>query len=152
MRCKEVRELIVDGNMSAPAQAHLAICEGCRALARDAGVLDAAFKLLAEDAIPEPSWGFAGRVLARLNESPARLFDPLEVIGRRAVYAAGVLAMTVMMVLVLSKSGPVRGTQGTFSLRQSEHSYSAEVLLAGGVDVSEEANVLPVALNGGDLR
>jgi len=152
MRCKEVREWIVDGNLSAPAQAHLATCAECQSFARDAGVLNTAFEFLAEDAIPEPSWGFAGRVLARLNESPARLFDPLEVIGRRAVYAAGLLAMTIVMVLALSKSGPVRGTQGTFSLKGSESSYTAEVLLAGGVDVSEEANVLPVNLNGGDLR
>lgn len=154
MRCKEVQESIVDGNPSAPAHEHLAACLECQALARDAEALQAGLKLLANDhdTLPEPSWGFAGRVLARLDESPARLFEPLEVIGRRAVYAAGLLAMTVMMVLALSKSGPVRGSQETFSLTRAESSDTAEVLLAGGVDEYEELNVLPVNLNGGDSR
>jgi hypothetical protein len=81
------------------------------------------------------------------------MLEPLEIIGRRAVLAAGALAMTVMMALALSSSGPLRGERsGAFSLSRAEATESAETLLAGGVDENEEINLLPVSLNGGDSR
>ena len=153
MRCNEVQELIFGGSLTAPAQSHLDACPQCRALAREAESLDAGFALLAQDAVPEPSWGFASRVLRGLGEAPARMLEPLEIIGRRAVLAAGALAMTVMMALALSSSGPLRGERtGTFALSSVESTETAETLLAGGVDENEEINLLPVSLNGGDSR
>ena len=105
MNCKEVQDGIVDGNMSPLAHAHLAECTSCQAVAHDAEALHAGLKLLAADAPPEASWGFAGRVLARLDEKPTRFFEPLEVIGRRAVFAAGALAMTLLMLAGFSIGG-----------------------------------------------
>ena len=90
-------------------------------------------------------------MLRGLGEAPARMLEPLEIIGRRAVLAAGALAMTVMMALALSSSGPLRGERsGAFSLSRAEATESAETLLAGGVDENEEINLLPVSLNGGE--
>lgn len=153
MRCNEVQELMVAGSLNGPAQEHLAACPQCRSFARDAESLDAGFALLAQDAAPEPSWGFAARVLRGLDETPARMFEPLEFIGRRAVLAAGALAMTVMMALALSSSGPLRGERpGTFALSSVESTETAETLLAGGVDENEEISLLPVSMNGGDSR
>jgi hypothetical protein len=153
MRCNDVHELIFGGSLTAPAQEHLDACPQCRALAREAESLNAGFALLAQDAVPEPSWGFASRVLRGLNEAPSRMLEPLEIIGRRAVLVAGALAMTVMMALALSSSGPLRGERtGTFALSSVESTETAETLLAGGVDENEEINLLPVNVNGGDSR
>ena len=155
MRCNEVHELIVAGSLTAPAQEHLDACPQCQSFARDEESLRAGFELLAKNEVPEPSWGFAARVLRGLDAAPARMFEPLEIIGRRAVLAAGALAMTVMMALALalSSSGPPReGRQGAFSLSRAESTETAETLLAGGVDENEEINLMPVSVNGGDSR
>ena len=153
MRCNEVHELIVAGSLTAPAQAHLDACPPCQSFARDEESLRAGFELLAKNEVPEPSWGFAARVLRGLDAAPARMFEPLEIIGRRAVLAAGALAMTVMMALALSSSGPLReGRQGAFSLTRGESAETVEILLAGGVDENEEINLMPVSVNGGDSR
>ncbi|MBI4164758.1 MAG: hypothetical protein HY508_03370 [Acidobacteria bacterium] len=151
MRCKDVQENIIEGSLDQLAREHLAACARCQSFARDAETVQAGFELLATDVVPEPSWGFAARVLRGLDESPARVFGSLETIGRRAVLAAGVVAMTVMMVLALSSTGPVRGRgQGSFSLARADSSESLETLLAGGVDEYEEINLLPVSAMGGE--
>lgn len=153
MNCKEVQDGIVDGNLSALAHAHLADCPECQAVARDAEALTAGLKLLAADAPPEPSWGFAGRVLARLDETPSRFFEPFEVIGRRAVFAAGALAMTLLMLAVFSIGGTLGGDAGgSLALTRNGASDTADVLLAGGVDEYEELNVIAELVNGGDPR
>jgi len=153
MRCNEVHELIVAGSLTALAQEHLDACPQCQSFARDEESLRAGFELLAKNEVPEPSGGFAARVLRGLDEAPARMFEPLEIIGRRAVLAAGALAMTVMMALALSSSGPLReGRQGAFSLTRGESAETVEILLAGGVDENEEINLMPVSVNGGDSR
>jgi hypothetical protein len=153
MRCKDVQEIIIEGALGQSAREHLAACPQCQSFARDAESVQAGFELLARDVVPEPSWGFAARVLRSLDESPARVWESLETIGRRAVYFAGAVAMTVMMVLALSNSGPVRGrSQGTFSLSRADSSESAETLLAGGVDENDDINLLPVSTAGGESR
>lgn len=153
MRCEKIQQNIIEESLDRAAREHLAVCPQCQSFARETESLQAGFKLLAQDSAPEPSWGFAARVLRRLEESPAALFEPLESIGRRAVYAAGAVAMTVMMALALSSSGPVREeNSGTFSLSHGENSETVETLLAGGVDENEEMNLLPVGMNEGDSR
>jgi hypothetical protein len=153
MRCKDVQEIIIEGALDRAAREHLAACPQCQSFARDTESVQAGLELLAQDVVPEPSWGFAARVLRGLDESPARVFEPLETIGRRAVYLAGAVAMTVMMVLALSSSGPLRGrSQGTFSLSRADSSESVETLLAGGVDENDEINLLPVSTMGGESR
>jgi hypothetical protein len=153
MQCNEVQDLIVAGTLNGSLQEHLETCAQCRAFARDAELFEAGLTLLAKEAAPDPSWGFSARVLRRLDESSSRVLEPFESIGRRAVLLAGALAMTVVMVMALSSSGPLRsGSQQAVSWTRGESTESAETLLAGGVEETEEINLLPVSVNGGDSR
>ena len=66
---------------------------------------------LAAQSGPEPSWGFATRLVRRLNDlqEGVRGTDFLEQVGRRVVYAAGLLTLLILLALVLPSSGPLRG-------------------------------------------
>ena len=150
MRCQEVQDHIIGGTLDASAREHLAACPNCASFAVENTKLAEAFAALAKVEAPEPSWGFADRVLRRLDESPAGFFEPLEVIGRRAVYAAGLVAMTVVMLLTLSSNATLSESAERF--RGGDSVESAEILLAGGVDEVEEVNVLPENWNGGNSR
>lgn len=152
MRCNEAQERLVEGSTDAPVGEHLAGCAECRSFAGSVESLQTGFKLLAQEATPEPSIGFAARVLRHLEESPKFVFEPLEVIGRRAVFAAGAVAMTIMMALALSSSGPIRGTGSAFSMVQGDSSETVETFLAGGVEENEEMSVLPLSVNGAESR
>ncbi len=69
------------------------------------------FRLLAQDAVPEPSWGFSERVARRLNESAQAergAADLIERAGRRVVWATLALTLTAVLALVVPSSGPVR--------------------------------------------
>ncbi len=151
MRCKDIQEDIIEGALDSAAREHLAACAECRSFACAYEDLRAGLTFLASEAAPEPSWGFTDRVLRRLDEVPARVFEPLELIGRRAVYAAGAFAMTVMLALAISSPGPLRGGE-TFSLARAESPDTVETLLAGGVEENEELSLLPVATNGAEPR
>lgn len=153
MRCQDIQENIIEGTMDAAASEHAASCAECRSFASAHEKLRAGLALLARDATPEPSWGFAQRVVRRLGEVPASVFEPLELIGRRAVLAAGALAMTVMLALAISSSSPLRdGGSSGLSFARADASESVETLLAGGVEENEEMSLLPVSLNGAEPR
>lgn len=69
------------------------------------------FRLLAQDAGPEPSWGFSGRVVRRLNElaeAERGAAALIERAGRRVVWATLALTLTAVLALVVPSSGPVR--------------------------------------------
>ncbi|MBZ5515858.1 MAG: hypothetical protein LAN62_13640 [Acidobacteriia bacterium] len=114
MRCKDARAILI-GNEADKASAalleHVAACPSCQAYARDAEGLRGGFRAFAREAVPEPSWGFAARVLRRLDEleERGRRANFLELVGRRVVYAAGVLTLLLILALVLPASGPLRG-------------------------------------------
>ena len=67
MRCDDVQEKIVDGQPEALIREHLAACAECRAFARDWQQLQAGLRSLSGETAPEPSWGFAARVLRRID-------------------------------------------------------------------------------------
>ena len=152
MRCNDVQGRLMEGTMDAPANEHLAACPECRSFAGRVESLQTGFKFLAQEVAPEPSFGFAARVLRRLEDSPKSIFGPLEVIGRRAVLAAGAVAMTVMLALAISSSSPLRGGGEAFSFARADSSETLETLLAGGVEENEEMSLLPVSVNGADPR
>jgi anti-sigma factor RsiW len=132
----------------AAVREHLAGCPACGALAREYGLLRAGFRALAAEPGPEPSWGFAVRVLRRLEESPEEEgAEFLERAGRRVVYATCILALTLLLALVLPSSGPVRGPTTTdLYLAQSEEltAMSSPIFLGelpngnGGTPVAPE--------------
>lgn len=111
MRCEEVRFRFEETSpeaLSEEVREHLAQCADCRAYARDWRLARAGFLALAGEAVPDPSLGFATRVLRRLEESlePAQF---LELAGRRMVYAGLLLALMLLLALALPASGPLRG-------------------------------------------
>ncbi len=116
MRCKETREVLEEARtkeeLCSPAREHLASCPGCQAYAREWRLMGMGFRALAEERVPEPSVGFAARVLRRLGETmqPAGFgAEFLELVGRRVVFACLLLTLTFLMALVLPSSGPLRG-------------------------------------------
>jgi len=114
MRCKDVQTMLIEnggGERPAALREHMAICASCQAYANDLESLQAGFRALAALSVPEPSWGFAARLVRRLNdlEQGGRAADFLEQVGRRVVYAAGLLTLLLLLALVLPASGPLRG-------------------------------------------
>ena len=113
MRCEDARTILVEvegGERSAALREHVAVCPACRAYANDLEGLRIGFRALAAQSVPEPSWGFAARLVRRLDvEERSRGADFLEQVGRRVVYAAGLLTLLLLLALVLPASGPLRG-------------------------------------------
>lgn len=114
MRCEEVRKTLLEGwsqELEEPARTHLSTCTECRLYARDLGLLRGGFQALAQEPVPEPSWGFSQRLLRRLEEGAdaqnvAEEF--FERVGRRVVYVAGMLALVLLLVLGVAPSGPLQ--------------------------------------------
>jgi hypothetical protein len=130
MRCDEVRMMLGEvkgGELSDPVRRHLDGCRECTAWWREWRLVSAGFQALAAEPVPEPSWGFATRVVRRLEEGAETgwgVADFWERAGRRVVWATLVLTLTAILALVVPSSGPVRG--------QSEPDY----LLAAEPDVA----------------
>jgi len=149
MRCKEVQDRIVDGQWEAPVRTHLAACTACRAFAADWEQLEAALRGLGMETGPEPSWGFAARVLRRLEESSREELEFVERAGRRAVYAAGLVAFVIWLAVALPSPGPLRGpAPAELSPTHAQAARPAASVFASDVDEGEDLSPLPVALNG----
>jgi len=115
MRCEEFRETIEETprhEVSAALREHLGQCPACALYARDWQTVRAGLDLLAVEPEPEPMLGFAARVLRRLEESEtsslASREELLERAGRRMLYATSFLVLTLVLMLVLPTTGPVR--------------------------------------------
>jgi anti-sigma factor RsiW len=143
MRCEEVRNRLVEvwpQEAPEPVRGHLATCAKCRLYARDWERVRAGFAALAAEPAPEPSWGFKERVLRRLEEAPDTVGfaeEFFERAGRRVVYAAGVLALMLLLVMAVPSSGPLRGPTAA-------ELYAAEVEAAGGTNSLYAAEVFDV--------
>jgi hypothetical protein len=153
MRCEEVHRILLEDwpeEISATVREHLAGCPACGALARECGLVRAGFRALAAEPVPGPSWGFAARVLRRLEESPApEGLEFLERAGRRVVYASFALALTLLLALVLPSSGPLRGpTVADFYLAQQESVTIASDPILTGELAENDAFVRAEAANG----
>jgi hypothetical protein len=157
MRCEDVHRIIAEDwpeEIPAAVREHLAGCPGCGALAREYGLVRAGFRALAAEPVPEPSWGFAVRVLRRLEESPVPEGEEfLERVGKRVVYASFLLALTLLLALALPSSGPLRGpTAADFYLAQQESvTMGSDPILTGEL-VENDAFVRANSANGGVQR
>jgi hypothetical protein len=114
MRCKELRERLEDlwtGELSQEVREHLAGCPECQPYLRRAQLMRAGFQVVADEPAPDPSVGFAARVVRALREVPVPgvSVEFFERVGRRFVYATLFLTVLVLLALVLPSSGPVRG-------------------------------------------
>ncbi len=114
MNCDYLRERLDnlwEGAESAEVTRHLAECPSCAREYRDLRVVGAGFRLMKREAEPEPSIGFAERLVRQLGElskapSVAEFFERA---GRRFVYATVVLTFLALLAIVLPATGPVRG-------------------------------------------
>lgn len=116
MRCEEAREFLEElkvQELPAHLREHLSVCAQCAEYARGWPLVRAGFEALAAEPAPEPSLGFATRLLRRLGETAEELCSregALERAGRRMVYIALLATLTVLLALVLPSSGPFRET------------------------------------------
>jgi predicted anti-sigma-YlaC factor YlaD len=127
MRCSKIRQNLEAENQNAmppSAQEHLAACSECRSYAANLSRLTQGMKLLAEEPIAEPSIGFSGRVLRRLNRETGREF--LESVGRRVVYVTLLLVLFLLLAMILPSSGPVRRAPTLETYWPQEESVAAE--------------------------
>jgi anti-sigma factor RsiW len=113
MRCGKVRNRLLEAAgepFSAEITAHLAGCPSCAAYAHDWHGLQAGFRAMAAEPEPEPTIGFAARLVRRIQETAAdeRAFEVfVERAGRRFVSVALLAALLLVLALLIPRSGPV---------------------------------------------
>jgi len=114
MRCNDICERIdnlwEDGE-TAEVRQHLTQCPSCARYYRDLRLVRAGLHLWKCEEAPEPSLGFAQRLVRQLGElsKAPSVADFFERVGRRFVYATLALTFLVLLALALPPSGPVRG-------------------------------------------
>lgn len=114
MRCDDFRLMVEEtkaGVMPQALLAHLETCSECRAYAQDWAQVSKAFRAAATEPVPEPSFGFAARMLRRLDEPigvERAAMEFVERVGRRVTFATMLLATLTLLALGLPSTGPVR--------------------------------------------
>lgn len=120
---------------------HLGKCAECRSYAEDWGRVSEAFRAAAADPLPEPSFGFADRLLRRLASSSGAeraATEFVERVGRRVAFATMLLAMLMLLALGLPTSGPVREPAGAELMAQADQaSNSNGIVFADDTWVSQ---------------
>jgi predicted anti-sigma-YlaC factor YlaD len=156
MRCKELRERVDElwvGEFSPEVREHLVACPACKLYLRSAQLMRAGFQVLAEEPTPDPSVGFAARVVRALREVPV-LGVPeefLERIGRRFVYATLFLTLVVLLALILPASGPVRGPT-TAALLMAQPEVASVRFDPLGSDLQDSRDLPPAGSVSGDRK
>ena len=158
MRCDLVREgfdELWDGEARAEVRQHLTQCDACARYYRDLRLVRAGLRLWKSEEAPEPSVGFAERLIRQLGElskAPA-MTDFFEQVGRRFVYATLVLTFLALMALTLPATGPVRGlTVADIQIPTQEASLTnsdpiGETSLQESPDVTPEGVHAPTVTN-----
>jgi hypothetical protein len=150
MDCKEIRDLVSElwgDELPGEAREHLSKCAGCEVFWRDARLVQAGFRALAEEAVPEASLGFASRVVRRLQEweEKGARSEFFEAVGRRFVYATLALTLALLVSLALPTSGPVRGVAGADFLGLQSHNQAWQPDVIGG-DFGDSHDLIPERL------
>jgi anti-sigma factor RsiW len=125
MRCGKARRLMLEENAgrSMRLQEHLSTCAACAEYAQDWARLYSGMRLVAMQAAPEPSLGFASRVVRNLQEATGAERAGeflLERAGRRFVYAALLATLLLFAVLVVPRSSPVRSTPAAAEIEAAQ--------------------------------
>jgi anti-sigma factor RsiW len=114
MRCEHIRERLDslwEGEETAEVRRHLAACSACARAYRDLRLVRAGLRLWKREEAPEPTLGFAERLVRRLGElgQAPSVADFFEQVGRRFVYATLALTCLVLLAVALPSTGPIRG-------------------------------------------
>jgi hypothetical protein len=147
MDCKQIRDLVSElwgDELPGEAREHLSKCAGCEVFWRNARLVQAGFRALAEEAVPEASLGFASRVVRRLQEweEKGTRSEFFEAVGRRFVYATLALTLALLLSLALPTSGPVRGVAGADFLGLQSHNQAWQPDVIGG-DFGDSHDLIP---------
>src|SRR5579872_268326 len=113
MRCGKVQKGLLEASgepLAAEFAAHVEACPVCASYARDWRGLETGFRAVAAEPAPEPTLGFAVRLLRRLQdtaveERAVEMF--VERVGRRFVSVALLAALVLVLVLLVPQSGPI---------------------------------------------
>ena len=125
---------------------HLRECPGCARYYRDLRLVRSGLRLWRREAAPEPSLGFAERLvrqLGSLSKTPSVAYF-FERVGRRFVYATLVLTFLALLALALPRTGPVRGLTAAdiqISAQEASLAYSDPM---GETGVQESPVLAPV--------
>ena len=158
MRCEEVRTILEEApteGFSSPVREHLGVCRVCAAYARDWRLVSAGLSELSREPVPEAMWGFAARVVRRIEEAmaiPRPRPESVEQVGRRFVYATLMLTLVLLLGLLLPSSGPLRGPAADdyYLARPEAVSLRAEAAL--GEEFPDLQESLPLTFTGGRER
>jgi hypothetical protein len=147
MDCKEIRDLVAERwgeELPAEVREHLSKCAGCEVFWRNARFLQAGFRAWAAETPPEASFGFAARLVRRLQvwETTGARSEFFETVGRRFVYATLALTLALLLSLALPTSGPVRGVAGADFLGLQSHSQASQPDVVGG-DSGDTHDLIP---------
>jgi hypothetical protein len=111
--CDDVRDrldILWEAGQPAEVGQHLAECPACSGYYRDLQLLHSGFRMLQREKAPEPSLGFAERLVRQLGNMSGvpSVAEFCERVGRRFVYSTFVLTLLALLALALPSSGPVR--------------------------------------------
>jgi hypothetical protein len=156
MHCNELRERLDElwaGEHSAEVREHLTGCLACEGYLRKARLLRAGLLVLAEEPAPEPSVGFAARLVRALGKATEQgaAEEFLERVGRRFVYATSILTLIALLALILPSSGPVRGSATANLLVPQPEVVTAGLDPIGG-DLQDSQDLAPVDVSGEDTK
>ena len=149
MHCDDIRERIDnlwEGEQSAEVRQHLTQCESCTSYLRDLRLVRGGFRLLKGEEAPQPSLGFAERLVRQLGEMGRQpsVADFFEQVGRRFVYATLVLTFLTLLAMALPSTGPVRGLTAAdiqMSATEASLAYSDPM---GETSLQEAPDIAPV--------
>jgi hypothetical protein len=111
----------------------------------DLRLVRAGFRVLRDETVPEPSLGFAERLVRRWGDlsKPVSVGEFFERVGRRFVYATLVLTFLLFMALVLPPTGPIRGESTADLLVPAEETTLVPSDPLGVSNVQDVSDVTP---------
>ena len=148
MRCEHLRERLDnlwEGGETAEDRQHLTECGACARYYRDLRVVRAGLRLWKREAAPEPTLGFAERLVRQLGElgKAPSVADFFEQVGRRFVYATLALTFFALLAMALPPTGPIRGLSVAdiqISPQEASLAYSDPI---GETSLQESPDVAP---------
>jgi hypothetical protein len=148
MRCDDIRDRfddLWDGEETAEVRQHLTQCASCARYHRDLRLVRSGFHLLKREEAPEPSLGFAERLVRQLGElsKAPSVADFFERVGRRFVYATLALTFLVLLALALPSTGPLRGLSAADLQMPAQEAALAYSDPMGETGLQESPDVAP---------
>jgi hypothetical protein len=103
-------------------------------------------RLWKREEAPEPTLGFAGRLVRQLGEmsKAPSVADFFEQVGRRFVYATLVLTFLALLALALPSTGPVRGLSAADIQMPGQEASLAYSDPMGETGLQESPDLAPV--------